>query len=57
MTLNVTQLKERIEMVERDMERARSEPNAEMKVMALSSYKDFLLDELKGLTNDLGKQN
>jgi hypothetical protein len=57
MTLNVTEIKEKIAMVDRDIERARSEANADMKILALSGYKDFLLDELKGMTNDLGKQN
>jgi hypothetical protein len=57
MTLSVPEIKEKIAMVEQDIERARSEANADMKVIALSSYKDFLLDELKGMTNDLGKSN
>lgn len=57
MNLTVQQLKEKIEQVERDMERARSEASADMKVTALSTYKEYLLDELKGMTNDLGKQD
>jgi hypothetical protein len=50
--LSIEELKAKIEMVENDIRQLRADGGNDRKTTILSEYKEYLVDELKHLTNE-----
>jgi hypothetical protein len=51
-SLTVTQLKEKLVMIDKDLASLRSEVGNERKLQVLSEYKTYIQDEIKQLENE-----
>ena len=49
MSLSIQELKDKIEMVEQDLDHLRKEPGSDKKLILLNQYKEYLIDELNHL--------
>jgi tRNA uridine 5-carbamoylmethylation protein Kti12 len=55
--LNVSDLEKKIKQVEEDLKRFVSDGGTTRQIDVMTEYKDYLLDQLKELKNDLRKSN
>ena len=49
MTLNIQELKDKINLVNQDIDTLRKEPGSDKKLILLTQYQEYLLDELNQL--------
>ena len=50
--LTIQELKEKVSMVNKDLESLRGEPGNDRKIAVLTEYRDYILDEIKFLENE-----
>lgn len=57
MSLTVQQLKEKLEMIDKDLSKLKSEPFNDKKISILSEYREYIEDEIRMLENENRSRN